>query len=284
MSIVQKAHAVEETTIVVIGRASAITTGFASAVEAAGWRWEEMPDTPTLFARPLPPRAVVALPVPVFIPAASAMIRLLTAALALPVVVFSAECRPEIINSALQAGADDFVPIPVTVEEMIARLAAVIRVRFGAHGEQSRSDYRLDEAAHVVTITDGGEVRLSVSEYRLLRMLLAARNRPVARERLAAVPLPQAEGAEQNALDAAMSRLRRKLGADRIVTIRGIGYQLVDHRQPPDNLSFLHDARAARKQEGASAGNACDSQHATGRQADGFVGNRCPATPILNEF
>ena len=246
MSSVQTAHAAELTTVIVIGRVGAITNGFASAVEAEGWRWEERPDLSMLSARPLPSRAVAALPIAAFTPDAFAMIRHLTGSLALPAVIFSPTCEPEIVNSALQDGADDFVALPVTMEEMVARLAAVIRVRFGAQDELHRSDYRLDEAGQTVSVAGDAAIRLSVSEYRLLRLLFVARNRPVARERLAAIPLPQTEGDGQNALDAMVSRLRRKLGADRIVTIRGVGYQLVDHRQPPQNLSFLHDARAAR--------------------------------------
>jgi DNA-binding response OmpR family regulator len=240
------AHGAEETTVTVIGRASAITTGFVSAVEAERWRWEEIPDLVTLFARPLAARAVIVVPIPAFTATAYAMIRQLTTSLAFPVVAFSAECQPEIIHRTLQAGADDFLSIPVTVEEMVARLGAVIRVRFGAQDELHRSDYRLDEAAHLVTISGGPPIRLSVSEYRLFRMLFAARNRPVARERLATIPLPHTELDGQNALDATVSRLRRKVGTDRIITIRAIGYQLVDNRQLPPNVSYMHEALGAR--------------------------------------
>jgi DNA-binding response OmpR family regulator len=138
VSIVQTPHTVDEASVIVIGRAGAITNGFVSAVEAEGWRWEETPDVLTLFARPLPSRAVLAMPIPAFTPTAYATIRHLTDNLALPVVVFSAECGPEVVNAALRAGADDFLPLPVMIEEMIARLTAVIRVRFGARDERVR--------------------------------------------------------------------------------------------------------------------------------------------------
>jgi DNA-binding response OmpR family regulator len=85
-----------------------------------------------------------------------------------------------------------------------------------------------------------------VSEFRLFRMLFAARNRPVPRERLATIPLPHTDLDGQNALDATLGRLRRKLGVDRIVTIRGTGYQLVDHRQLPANISFMPGALPVR--------------------------------------
>lgn len=239
-------HGAERTTIIVLGRTSDITNGFASGVEREGWRWEEVPDILMLSARPLPPRAVIAVPIPVLTPTACAMIRHLTTTLALPVVVFSTECHPAVVDAALRAGADEFLLLPVTIEEMVARLTAVIRVRLGVQGEPRRSDFQLDETAHTVSIAGGTTIRLSASECRLLRTLLAARNRPVARERLAIIPLPQSDPDDQHTLDAIVSRLRRKLGAGRIITIRGIGYQLVDHQQPPDNLTYLHAARIAR--------------------------------------
>jgi len=243
---VSMAYAPKETWVMVLGKASAINTGFPSAITAEGWQWDEAPDIEALFALSLPPRMVIVVPIPAgcFTATAYATIRQLTSALALPVVVFSPECAPAAIEATLQAGADDFLPLPVMIEEMVARLAAVIRVRFGAQDAAYRSDYRLDEAAHLVSIVGAAPVRLSISEYRLFRMLFAARNRPVARERLATIPMLHADLDGQNALDAIVSRLRRKVGAERIVTIRGIGYQLVDNRQPPPNISYLHEQRA----------------------------------------
>lgn len=244
--IVTTAHAPDGTWIIVVGRTSAINTGFTSAVEAEGWQWDEAPDVLALFARPLPRRTVVVVPIPAFTSTSYAMIRQLTTARGLPVVVFSAEYRSEIVHATLQAGADDFLPLPVTIEEMIARLAAVIRVRLTAQDDLFRSDYRMDEAAHLVTVAGGPAIRLSVSEFRLFRMLFTARNRPVARERLAAIPLLHTDHDGQNALDTTVSRLRRKLGADRIVTIRAIGYQLVDHRRLPPNVSDMREAVGGR--------------------------------------
>lgn len=244
------AYALDETWVMILGEARAINTGFPSAMAAEGWQYGEMPDLDALRAFPLPPRTVIAVPIAAgrFTAAAYETIRRLTSSLAPPVVVFSPECAPAVIRMTLQAGADDFLPLPMTIEEMIARLAAVIRVRFGVQDDRCRGDYRLDEAAHLVSIAGGAPVRLSVSEYRLFRMLFAARNRPVARERLAAIPLLHADPDGQNALDATVSRLRRKIGAERIVTVRGIGYQLVDNRRTPSNISYLHESRGMRSE------------------------------------
>jgi DNA-binding response OmpR family regulator len=243
---VQTAHAPDDTWIVVIGRTSGINTGFVSAVEAAGWRWWEAPDTDALLEMPVPPRTVVALRALAFTVATYATVRHLTGTLGVPVVVFSHERESSLIRATLQAGADDFIPIPVTVEEMVARLGAVVRVRFGAQGALHASDYRLDESSQAVSIAGGPTVRLSLSEYRLFRALFAARNRPVPRERLLVLPLVHTESDGQNALDATVSRLRRKVGMERVVTIRGTGYQLLDTRHAasePANEPMLGIAR-----------------------------------------
>lgn len=240
------AYTPDETWVMVLGKARVINTGFPSAIEAEGWRWDESADIASLLALPLPPRMVIVVPILAFTAAAAATIRQLTTALALPVVIFSPECASGVIETALQAGADDFLPLPVMIEEMVARLAAVIRVRFGVQDDLSRSDYRLDEVAHLVSIAGGTPLHLSISEYRLFRMLFAARNRPVARERLTTIPLLHIDPDGQNALDATISRLRRKVGTDRILTIRGIGYQLVDNRQALPNISYIRDALDVR--------------------------------------
>lgn len=244
--IVRMAYVPDETWVMVLGEARAITTGFPSAIGAEGWQWDETADLESLLARPLPPRMVIVVPIPKLTTAAYTMIHQLTSALSLPVVVFSPACAPTAIQMALQAGADDFLTLPVMIEEMVARLAAVIRVRFGVQDDLFHSEYRLDETTHRVSIGGGTPIRMSVSEYRLFRMLFTTRNRPVARERLATIPLLHADLDGQNALDAIVSRLRRKVGADRIITIRGIGYQLVDTRQTPSNISSIHAAVSAK--------------------------------------
>lgn len=235
----------DETWVVVIGRANGINTGFTSAIEAEGWRWHEVADIRDLVEVPLHPRTVIALRIVTFTVATYTTVRHLTGAVGLPVVVFSHERQPSIVRATLQAGADDFIHVPVTVEEMIARLGAVVRVRFGVPAAHRASDYRLDESSQSVTIADGPPVHLSLGEYRLFRALFAARNRPVARERLLALPLAPVASDGHNALDATVCRLRRKLGADRVVTIRGTGYQLIDSRDPVLDLTATPDLRAA---------------------------------------
>jgi DNA-binding response OmpR family regulator len=239
--VVQSAYAPDETWIVVIGRANDISTGFTSAVNAEGWNWREVPDANVLRAEPLHRRTVVAFPVLAVPESAYPTIYSITCTLGFPVVVFSHERHSSVIRATLQAGADDFIPIPMTIEEMVARLNAVIRVHFGAKDALRLSDYRLNESLRTVSITDGPMVRLTLNEYRLFRALFAARNRPVPRERLLGLPLMQMESDGQNALDATVCRLRRKLGTERVITIRGTGYQLLDTHHvargiPPERM------------------------------------------------
>jgi DNA-binding response OmpR family regulator len=235
VKVVQVAFQAEETWIVAVGITSGINTGFVSAIEAQGWRWREVPDTETLLHSPLPRRSVVALRLATFTMASYTVMRQLSRVVGVPVVVFGAAGDIRIVRATLRAGAEDFIAIPVTVEEMVARLAAVIRVRFDALDALRFSDYSQDESLQTVALVGGPTVRLSLSEFRVFRALFAARNRPISRARLLALPLVHAESDRQNALDATVSRLRRKLGADRVLTIRGTGYQLVDTCRPaPD--------------------------------------------------
>ncbi len=230
-------HATGDIEIVVVGRAATVTTGFDSAIAAEGWRWAEVPDVLSLFARSRSANTVIALPIIPFVPSAYAAIYQLTVSPSLPVIVFGIEQRSDVVHAVLQAGADDYVPLPVTIEEMIARFSAVIRVHFGARDSLDRSDYRLDDGKHAVAVCGGPVIRLSVGEYQLFRMLLVARNRLVARERLALIPLPYLPGDGPDVLGATMNRLQQKLEDGRLVTIREIGYRLVDYGQAPKDLS-----------------------------------------------
>lgn len=75
-------------------------------------------------------------------------------------------------------------------------------------------------------------IHLARAEYRVLQTLLAAPNRPVSREQLNAHLPPFTRSRGAGTLDVTIGRLRRKVGAGRLRTIRGIGYQLIDERPP----------------------------------------------------
>lgn len=122
-----------ETKVTVIGSMNEITTGFDAVIQEEGWQCSEISDVSSLFDRPFAPHTLIALPIDVFTVATYGLVRHLASRLGSPVIVFSRERDPMIVSALLRAGAEDVIHIPITIEEMLARLRAVIRVCFGAH-------------------------------------------------------------------------------------------------------------------------------------------------------
>ena len=139
-----------------------------------------------------------------------------------------AECD---IVSGLDAGADDYVTKPFSKEVLLARIRAALRK------DERRSEERLtldglllDDGTHQVTL-DGTEMKLTLSEYRILELLLRHPGRVFDR----ALIIDRISGGEktvtERTIDVQMFGLRRKLGlwARHLETIRGVGYRLNEH-------------------------------------------------------
>jgi DNA-binding response OmpR family regulator len=218
--------------IVVIGEIGEIRSALPSAIRDEAWQWQVFPTMDAFLAAPRHPRTVVIPVIDTFTIASLELIRNLAVHLDLPVVVFGLERHPEMIRAALEAGADDMIAIPSPIEEILVRLRAIVRVAFSrseVRGEQTT--YRLDDAGQSVSLEGGPAMFLSLAEYRVLKTLLVASDQPVSREQLTAqiAPFTRSHGTEM--LDVTISRLRHKLGAQRIRTIRSVGYQLIDERR-----------------------------------------------------
>ncbi|MEA2200326.1 MAG: hypothetical protein QOI89_922 [Solirubrobacteraceae bacterium] len=130
--------------------------------------------------------------------------------------------------AGFSAGGDDYVCKPFDIEELAARLHALVR-RAGEVPLVEASGLRLDPAEH--TASDGEEtVRLTPTEFRLLAALAARPNRALARLELVRCAWPHGAIVHDNTLDVYIARLRRKLralpGAPAIVTVHGTGYRL----------------------------------------------------------
>jgi DNA-binding response OmpR family regulator len=153
------------------------------------------------------------------------------AGVTLPVLVLTArDALPDRIRG-LDGGADDYVVKPVDLNELAARLRALVR---RAHGQpQDRltaQDVVLDPAARAVTQA-GASVALSAREFDLLHGLMLNAGRVLSREQLEQHLYSWGQEVDSNAVEVHIHHLRRKLGTALIQTVRGVGYTLL--REPP---------------------------------------------------
>jgi two-component system, OmpR family, response regulator len=130
--------------------------------------------------------------------------------------------------AGLDAGADDYLAKPFQTEELIARLRALIRRASGnTSSELTAGDVRLDTRSGRVTLA-GEPVKLTAQEYKLLSYLLHHKGKVVSRTELIEHIYDQDFDRDSNTIEVFVTRIRKKLGADVITTIRGLGYSLDD--------------------------------------------------------
>jgi two-component system OmpR family response regulator/two-component system response regulator QseB len=148
------------------------------------------------------------------------------AGIVLPVLVLTArDAVPERIKG-LDTGADDYVVKPVDLDELAARLRALVRRAHGQPRERlALHDVELDPAARCVTRA-GSAVALSAREFDLLHVLMLNAGRVLSREQLEQHLYAWGQEVESNAIEVHIHHLRRKLGAGLIQTVRGVGYTL----------------------------------------------------------
>ncbi len=130
--------------------------------------------------------------------------------------------------AGMDAGADDYVAKPFHMEEVLARLRALVRRSAGhAHNEMECGSVRLDTRTSRVTV-DGQGVKLTSHEYRVLHYLMLHRERVVSRTELVEHLYEQDFDRDSNTVEVFIGRLRKKLPGDLITTVRGLGYRLTD--------------------------------------------------------
>jgi two-component system, OmpR family, response regulator len=142
----------------------------------------------------------------------------------MPVLILTARDRWSDKVQGFDAGADDYVAKPFHMEEVLARLRALLRRAAGhATSELVSGPVRLDARTGRVTV-EGAVVKLTSHEYRLLSYLMHHAGRIVSRTEIVEHLYDQDFDRDSNTIEVFVGRLRKKLGVDIIQTLRGLGY------------------------------------------------------------
>ena len=149
----------------------------------------------------------------------------------MPVLILTARDRWSDKVAGFDAGADDYVSKPFHMEEVLARIRALLRRSAGhASSEIVCGPLMLDTAAARVTV-NGQAVKLTSLEFRLLGYLMHHKGRVVSRTELVEHLYDQDFDRDSNTIEVFVGRLRKKLGVDVLRTVRGLGYCISE----PDN-------------------------------------------------
>lgn len=143
---------------------------------------------------------------------------------ATPVLIVTARDQVQQRIAGLDMGADDYVAKPFDIDELDARLRALLRRAAGRAAPTIRhGGIELDPAARTVRL-QGQLVEMSPREFSVLRVLLEARGRVLSRQQIEEHLYSWDAAIESNAVEVHIHHLRRKLGSATILTMRGVGY------------------------------------------------------------
>lgn len=151
---------------------------------------------------------------------------------AIPIIMLTALSAENDVVLGLQIGADDYVTKPFSVDVLLARVAAVLRRKGGGVDKESilkAGPVQVDRSRHVVEV-DGAPIAVTLTEFRLLEALIAAKARVLSRDQLMAKAMGPDVAVTDRTIDVHITSLRRKLGnhRDLVETVRGVGYRFAD--------------------------------------------------------
>jgi DNA-binding response OmpR family regulator len=145
---------------------------------------------------------------------------------ALPVLIVTARDSVADRIAGLNAGADDYVLKPFDLDELVARVRALLRRRAGAAGPVLECGGIVLDPVRREVRKDGQEVPLSAREFALLEALMQRPGAVLSREQLEDTVYGWGEEVGSNAVEVHLHKLRRKLGPDTIRNVRGVGYKV----------------------------------------------------------
>ena len=147
-----------------------------------------------------------------------------------PVLVLTARGSWHERVEGIDGGADDYLTKPFRVEELLARLRALIRRSTGQGSAELRCGALVLDTRLTRVTLDGLPVRLTAHEFRVLSYLMHHRHRAVSQSELTEHIYAQSLDRDSNTVEVFIARLRRKIGASLIRTVRGLGYQMAQDR------------------------------------------------------
>jgi len=145
----------------------------------------------------------------------------------LPVLLLTARNNASAKVEALDLGADDYVAKPFDLKELAARLRAILRRRHGQTDSVLRAKgFTLNVAGGLLTLENGETYRPPAQELKLITLLMQRPGKVVSKERIEEELYGWSDGAESNIVEVAVYNLRRRLGKQAIITLRGVGYMV----------------------------------------------------------
>ncbi len=146
----------------------------------------------------------------------------------MPVLILTARSAWHEKVTGMDAGADDYLAKPFHMEELLARLRALLRRR----GEHASAEWRCGpivlDTRQARVLADGQALTLTSHEFKLLSLLMQRKGEVLSRTELSEHIYPQDSDRDSNTIEVFVGRLRKKLPPGSIETVRGMGYRLVE--------------------------------------------------------
>ena len=145
---------------------------------------------------------------------------------AIPVLIASARDAVEDRIGGLEAGADDYLLKPFDLDELVARIRAILRRHSGSGSPLLKAGSIVMDLARKSVTRSGDAVDLSAKEFAVLEALMQRPGAVLSREKLEEAVYSWKDPIGSNAVEVHLHHLRKKLGSDAIKNVRGVGYRI----------------------------------------------------------